>query len=427
MAPAGQAQPGSTATASAASDPDEDGEIDMIPSLSLPPPIIPFRIFGHNYLDKHSLVQIYLGHPTTSSTPKVPPVRLYEQSTSNQQSSLKLVVSCPGETSTMPHTVMLPLADDMDSFAFQVTSLDELELNFDLSPTFGSKIIAKAAALPSSFASIKSQGAYIIPLLDQRLRVIGELAFEVSVVNPFEKAQLALGGHFETYWKSTNKVEQPRPDLPSPPTAPSVVTASSLSGDHVRVVVQITSDRHAVTYPDWFLPIEGVNVPVSQVTREQFNGISTRTGRGLSDSLPAHDSRTCYEVVARSMTTLRELLEVILSHPCLVRAKLTTVLQTLPSNLGVLLEVRYPTPSDAARLGIAHHLEVNDVVDRVLEIVYGAVDTKRRRVVFSSSNPNVSRALNWKQGALAPSLASSQQAYLRAQPTLPFSSRHTAA
>ena len=30
--------------------------LDAIPSLSLPPPVLPFRVYGHNYLDKKPLM-----------------------------------------------------------------------------------------------------------------------------------------------------------------------------------------------------------------------------------------------------------------------------------------------------------------------------------------------------------------------------------
>ncbi|KDN50009.1 hypothetical protein RSAG8_01345, partial [Rhizoctonia solani AG-8 WAC10335] len=45
---------------------DFDLDADPIPTLSLPPPIMPFRVYGHNYLDQNHLVQIALGCPWTS-------------------------------------------------------------------------------------------------------------------------------------------------------------------------------------------------------------------------------------------------------------------------------------------------------------------------------------------------------------------------
>ena len=76
--------------------------------------------------------------------------------------------------------------------------------------------------------------------------------------------------------------------------------------------------------------------------------------------------------------------------------------QVLPPSLGVDLEVRYPTRSDVRRLRLHDILEVNQFVDCVLSTVYETIqkagaDDHHRRIVFSSFNPVVCTALNWKQ------------------------------
>lgn len=73
----------------------------------------------------------------------------------------------------------------------------------------------------------------------------------------------------------------------------------------------------------------------------------------------------------------------------------------LPPSLGVDIEVRYPTRSDVRRLRLHDILEVNEFVDSVLSTVYETIQsgqsTIHRRIVFSSFNPVVCTALNWKQ------------------------------
>lgn len=75
--------------------------------------------------------------------------------------------------------------------------------------------------------------------------------------------------------------------------------------------------------------------------------------------------------------------------------------QVLPPFLGVDLEVRYPTRSDVRRLRLHNILELNESVDCVLSTVYETVKNgdsdHHRRIVFSSFNPVVCTALNWKQ------------------------------
>ncbi|KAH9272810.1 hypothetical protein BASA83_005016 [Batrachochytrium salamandrivorans] len=55
-----------------------DLNMDDIPSLSLPPPIIPFRIYGHNYLEHKMNLQIHFGsfHANTQKSP----IRLFSSS-----------------------------------------------------------------------------------------------------------------------------------------------------------------------------------------------------------------------------------------------------------------------------------------------------------------------------------------------------------
>lgn len=65
------------------------------------------------------------------------------------------------------------------------------------------------------------------------------------------------------------------------------------------------------------------------------------------------------------------------------------------------IEVRYPTRSDVKRLRLHDILEVNEFVDSVLSTVYETIqkghNEEHRRIVFSSFNPVVCTALNWKQ------------------------------
>jgi CDK inhibitor PHO81 len=296
---------------------DLDIEMDGIPALSLPPPILPTRLYGHNYLDRHSMAHLSLGHPATSHQPAVPPVRLYGQS---QLSSLKLVVSTRPVSFAVPHNIILPLSDEREVFPFKVESFDTVSLEFDLSPTFGSKVLGKAVALPSMFSELKDQGHYVIPLVDAHLRVIGEIAFELSVVRAFEGVQLEIGGRVETYWKSTNTSLNRALTLESAPltattTPAAVVTASSLSGEHVRIVVQVTADGVPVAYPHWTLPVDGFDVHVGDVTLDQFVDLARRKGLmlegGAAHELQARSDPTLWhEAIQNSLVPLCNLLQV---------------------------------------------------------------------------------------------------------------------
>lgn len=283
----------------------DDLDMDFIPSLSLPPPIIPFRIYGHNYLDKKYQINLTLGHPnypdhgsSDKSSVRQAPVHLYGTA---QISSLKLIISSRPDNGMIPHNVILPLGDDREVFGFQVDSLEHFTVEFDIFPTFGSKAIGRAVALPSMFSSVESSmGKGVLPLFDAHLKVVGELAFEYSVIRPFQGVRLEVGGRVETYWKSTNSIDStisaattPLVGTPSvmpvststsggalPHSAsqsllvgnmiPSFITASSLSGEYIQLSIQMTRDFVPVVFANWHLPVEGFDLALSDVTFSQF-------------------------------------------------------------------------------------------------------------------------------------------------------------
>lgn len=387
---------GSMTTGSSADLDEMDLEGDMIPSLSLPPPIIPFRIYGHTYLDKKALVQLFLGHPNTSRA-SPPPIRLYGQP---QLSSLKLVMTGRPDTMALAHSTILPLEDEREVFTFSIPSFDPFSLEFEIFPTFGTKIMGKAVTLPSTFADIRNQAQYVLPIVDSHLRVIGEVAFEVNVVKPFEGVQLSMGGRVQTYWKATANMAASASQggeaiiagtgtQASSQQNTSVVTASSLSGEYARIIVQVTRDHVPVAYPLWTIPSsDGIELAISDLTLAQLTALAARTGNqvDLNDLAGEVNAEVWAASAAKGVVELRALLG------------------AMPTNLGVNLELRYPTRSDISRLLLRSTLELNEFVDSVLNTVYMASQANRsapggeeRRFVLSSFNPVVCTALNWKQ------------------------------
>ncbi|KAI8969043.1 ankyrin repeat-containing domain protein [Mycotypha africana] len=236
-------------------------ELDNIPSLELPPPIIPFRIYGHNYLDKKYQIHIML---------KQPPIRLYDNT---PISSIKLVISMKPDIGVIPHSLILPLAHRRENIYFHIDSLDNFLLEFDVLPTFGKRILGRGV-LPVCDFKI-SEGHRIIPLLDTHLNAVGELVFDYCIIKPFLGVQLEIGGRIETYWKSkmigatllTGVTENLKPAT----AVSSFVTASSLSGDYVHLVVQLTKDRVPIIFTNWMIPCDGLDLAVSDLALHQIN------------------------------------------------------------------------------------------------------------------------------------------------------------
>ncbi|EST05153.1 Glycerophosphoryl diester phosphodiesterase [Kalmanozyma brasiliensis GHG001] len=417
---------------------DLDLEIDGIPDLSLPPPIIPFRTYGHNYLDKRALVSVSL---TNNS------VKLYKHQDPNRPeqfstSSLKLVMTSRPDASTtaIPHNVVLPLADEREVFSFQVNSLESFSIEWELMPTFGSKVIGKAVALPSSFEGMTDRKRFVLPLQDVYLKVVGEVSFELDFVKPFDSVQLEIGGRVETYWKSmlpgvaaastvgptrmtpnsgvsgiggplssstaaagstpagadkasaaitSGNGASATPSAGSAGAAaaaqPTLVTGSSLAGEYLRVVVQVTKDATAIVWPAPFIPLPGLQVYVGSVKSDELLSLATSTGHSL-DWTPAQAASASWADWQRALSTSVVTLEKLLS--------------LLPVTVGIDIDVMYPSTAEVRSNPGMPKMEVNQLVDTILHTVYAAGTSNReqsRKILFSSRSPTVCTALNWKQ------------------------------
>jgi CDK inhibitor PHO81 len=334
-------------------------------------------------------------------------------------SSLKLVMTSKTDITSVPHSVILPLADEREVFSFQVQDLARFTLELSLYPTFGSKVIGRAIVLPSMFTDIQNHQGLVVPLLDHHLKTIGEVAFEVSCIKPFQGAQLEIGGRVETYWKSKVTPSAPsqdhahqfqshrplsvstsspalRPPTAAPPSIPAresaLVTASSLSGEYVHIVVQLTKDQVPVLYPGWTLPVPGFDIGVADVSSSQFDSLATSLNRNISGT-PNHQSPAEWCALLRKSM-----------------ASLEAVLALLPAETGVNIQLKYAREFDAKYESVGRSGEVNAFVDSVLHVVYEAGKTSPgRKIIFSSFDPTVCTALNWKQ----PNCESSQVLCIR--------------
>jgi CDK inhibitor PHO81 len=375
-----------------------------IPTLSLPPPIIPS--FGHNFLEKKVFVQFRLGRDRSPDSPIVQPVVLYNDVS---LTSAKLTISPKGCDDIVPRSVLLPLTDDEQrSVSFYVDKIENFSIDFELYPTFGSKVIGKATALGNIFSTrnkatqgTDSGGIFcLLPIFDSRLKVIGEVAFEFSIIKPFQGVQLEIGGKIETYWKSTQPLQMPNVGAPSlqsfnsDKVSQSLVTASSLSGFFARVFVQVTRDLVPVAYPSWLLPVEGLELGVSEVTYAQFQTIVSKVSDPVARTTELSDvtdASGAQSLISSCFTSLANLLS------------------ALPPSIHLNLQILYATGSERERLCIDFVPEINDFVDAILQTVFESAESpqsantdsdlmhQNRSLLFSSFNPDICTTLNWKQ------------------------------
>jgi CDK inhibitor PHO81 len=357
---------------------DIEGDIEGIPEFILPPPIIPFRRYGHNFLDTKTFVVINFEKVGKNA------IQFYDET---KYPAARLTISSKS-SDLIPRNILLPIQDEFKIISFQIENIDTFSIDFDIYPTIGSKVIARSVASSRVFTDrSKSTGRWHLELFDPRLRSIGRATFDFQVVKPFHGIPLEIT-HFATYWKATSQLDsQPH----------TLITGSSLSGEYVRLFVQLTADGVPVLHPQWKINYQGLEVPVNILTLEQFAGIgrhqSAATATQLAASLrnaSSNDIPTVYQAMASSFITLKE------------------ALMLLPAHIHVELHVLFPSrlEEESLKLGPTH--DMNEFADRILTIVFeharllreqgaGEIDGTLRSVLFTSFNQDICTVLNWKQ------------------------------
>ena len=345
---------------------------DGIPDLELPPPIIPLRRYGHNFLDTKTFIQI-----SFEENGEQPLVFFHD----SKYPAARLTISSK-LSDLIPKNILLPFQEDTRLISFQIDNLDSFAIDFDVFPTYGAKVIAKTVALPTTFrALVSSSGHCCLPLFDPRLRAIGQITFHYHVIKPFQGKPLEITD-FETYWKATSQFD-------SRPTA--FITGSSLSGDYVQLYVQHTCDGVPVLWPTWTIDYMGIAFPVSRLTYEQFVSAGSRSANKVQTLqglplLPLSQIAEVHATLSASAISLQD------------------ALALLPKGMHANLQIVYPSPEEEKSLRLGPTVNINTFGDAVLNVVFEHARAVRevspeavRSIVFSSYNPTVCTAINWKQ------------------------------
>ncbi|KAG9236206.1 hypothetical protein BJ875DRAFT_236963 [Amylocarpus encephaloides] len=347
-------------------------DADGIPELELPPPIIPLRRYGHNFLDTKTFIQI-----SFEENGEQPMIFFHD----SKYPAARLTISSK-LSDLIPKNILLPFQEDTRLVSFQIDNLDSFAIDFDVFPTYGARVIAKTVALPSTFrALLSSSGRCCLPLFDPRLRAIGQITFNFQVIKPFQGKPLEITD-FETYWKATSQFDH-RPS--------AFITGSSLSGQYVQLFVQHTCDGVPVLWPTWTINYMEIEFPVSRLTYAQFVSAGSRHARKARDlstlpDLPIENLEEVHQILSSSAVSLKDALDL------------------LPKGMHVNFQVLYPSVEEEKTLRLGPTVNINTFGDAVLGVVFDHARTLRERfpdtmrsIVFSSYNPTVCTALNWKQ------------------------------
>ncbi|KAL6454821.1 PHO81 Phosphate system positive regulatory protein PHO81 [Candida maltosa Xu316] len=416
--------------------------VDSIPDLQLPPPVLPLRRYGHNFLEQKVLIELIF--PPDSQF-----INLFNSTTDLKPGRITLTSNI---SDIVPRNVLLPIIDDNNNnnsnnncvFQTDVDSLHDFRIDFEIFPKFGTRLIAKTTAL--SFEHIKSTSPEVnsvsLPLFDLRLRNIGELKFNYQVIFPYSGTLLETS-KFDTYWKSSTSFVKNRQtlklnaagglspnnflspgsinsniignatntttgapnntnaitggatnnsttSLSIPEANPSsIVTATSLSGEYLRIKVCLLSDGTPIVCPNWSISItDSIDLFLPNLTINQLNSITNDLfdyGKVISD---------LSKLTNKDIDMIKKMLQIIY-------LPLDLILQILNDDINLNLEIVFPSVYELSTLPFVRNIpnNLNIFIDNTLSNVFNHIRSKKnhRSIIFLSSNSLICKILNWKQ------------------------------
>ncbi|KAK0721385.1 Glycerophosphoryl diester phosphodiesterase family-domain-containing protein [Apiosordaria backusii] len=368
--------------------------------------------------------------------------------------SYALEISAVGSRS-QPREVRLPILDDQinDPFIFPVSSDVTAQLVFKVSryTPEGYVLVGSGTALLESNSHqfgvgrqslIREQTA---PILDkEKMTVAGTVTFTFLIVKPYSHNLQGPQGFAtpEEWAKALNQTSTP-PLLVGhrgagqnlltnhhlqigENTVGSFLSAAKLGASFVEFDVQVTRDLHAVCFHDFSLSESGTDVPVHDLTLDQFlhaSKVQSPHGNPLSvlgkpryrdENGRRPRSRSLGEQFEAGAIQIRDRLKHTVDFKLKgfkpnIRgefiqdsfATLKEILTQLPEEIGLDIEIKYPRLHEAVDAGVAPvAIELNTFVDVALETIrQQSKPGSQRKIMLSSFTPEICMLLSLKQKA----------------------------
>lgn len=424
-----------------ADDLEDSGEVeknvDAIPHLQLPPPILPLRRYGHNFLEQKVLIELIFPNDSRS-------INLFNSVTDLKPGRITITSNI---SDIVPRNILLPVSDgDKGStnciFQTEVDSLNEFRIDFEIFPKFGTRLIAKTTALNFSQIDTSSPeiNSILLPLFDLRLRNIGELKFNYQVIFPFSGTLLETT-KYDTYWKSsTGFFKNNKPPVKfnaagglspnnflSPSTfnknfskvnstqkgqangshenadpasatiantTSSFVTATSLSGEYLRIKVCLLNDGTPIVCPHWAIAVaDNIELFLPNLSLEQLTSMTSK----LFDYNKVMNDLA--KMTVQEMSFVKKLLKIIY-------LPLDMFLEILDVDINLSIELVFPSLYELDNIPFAGNIQLNlnTFIDLTLNKVFNHIRSlkvrerhRSRSLIFLSSNSIVCKILNWKQ------------------------------
>ncbi|KXS09584.1 GDPD-domain-containing protein [Gonapodya prolifera JEL478] len=199
-----------------------------------------------------------------------------------------------GETVVVPHTIQ-SAETARSPITLHAEDPSDVTLQFSIRPGFGQRggIVGTAVAVLSSPGSSPWQervprgGSLTSPIVDLRGRVVGKVAFDFVVVDPWRRPEGLKVRDVPQLWKPLSAgivghrglgMNRAVRELQlGENTIISFSTAGSLGAEFVEFDVQLTKDHKPVLYHDWSVTETGIDIAINQLSLEQFLALKPRT------------------------------------------------------------------------------------------------------------------------------------------------------
>ncbi|KAK4178479.1 Glycerophosphoryl diester phosphodiesterase family-domain-containing protein [Triangularia setosa] len=380
---------------------------------------------------------------------------IYNPGKHGNVASFALRISAEGSKS-QPRRVRLPILDDQinDPFIFAVPSDATAQLVFTVSRSTpeGDVTVGSGTALLESNSHQFGAGRQslireqTVPLLDKEtMSVAGTVTFTFLIAKPYlHDLQGPQGFATPEEWTRALAPKSSPPLLVGhrgtgqnlltnqhlqigENTVGSFLSAAKLGASFVEFDVQVTRDLQAVSFHDFSLSESGTDIPVHDLTLDQFlhaskiqsphgNPLSMlgkaryqdegSTKRPRSRSLGGQFEAGAIQIRNRMKHTVDFKLKGFKPNTRgeFIQdsfATLKEILTQLPEEIGLDIEIKYPRLHEAVDAGVAPvAIELNTFVDVALDTIrqYTKPGSKRK-MILSSFTPEICILLSLKQKA----------------------------
>jgi len=157
-----------------------------------------------------------------------------------------------------------------------------------------------------------------------------------------------------------------------------MVTGSSLVNDYILLNVVTTRDNVPVILPSWTLENSPFDLAVNDLTLAQLQGILSRDNKRKAP--PESEEAAAEAAKSSSLVTLEQ------------------ALTTIDPNVGICLELTYPSDAEIFQMRTGSLPDPNLLVDTILMTIFATTGTlESRSLMFCSANPQLCLITNLKQ------------------------------